>query len=127
MRRLFWTTVIVLAAFLALCGAASARMTSVLDGAHALAVEISAGMERGDERFVRENLTALCRLWNEASRRMEAVCDAEALHRVEELLIQAKICMEYGDMEDFYTAAALAGEGIERIRDAQQLRWSNLY
>ena len=70
---------------------------------------------------------ALASLWDEKAALMEVLCFHDDLHEVKERIIQAEICIEYTDMEDFYGSVALIGEAIEHIRDQEALNLTNLY
>ena len=83
-------------------------------------------MENGNISHARETLVALATLWDDHAVMLEMLCDHEDLHNVKERFIQAQICIEYTDMEDFYSTVSLIGEGIEHIRDQEGLTWTNL-
>jgi len=105
----------------------SLRYTNgVLERAHDLTIEVFVEMEEGNLTAVREGLVELATLWQEHESMLEVLCDHGDLHSVKQDIIQAQICMEYTDMEDFYSAVSLIGEGIEHIRDEEAVSWTNL-
>lgn len=126
MRRLFLSTLAVLAVCLALCFISHDALQRTLDEAHDMTISIFTDMEKGRIVSAREALTALAVYWKEKSAWMELICDHDDLHHVKELIIQAKICIDYTDMEEFYSAVALIGEGIEHIREAEMMSVRNL-
>lgn len=126
MRRLFISTLAVLVVCLALCFASHRALRRTLDEAHGMTIGIFTDMEEERIDSARETLTALAVFWKEESVWMELICDHDDLHDVKELIIQARICIDYTDMEEFYSAVALIGEGIEHIREAEMLSLKNL-
>lgn len=126
MKRLAVMIAVVLAASAAVCTGALAYLHGVLEEAHGLSTEIFVCMEEGDITAVREKLVELAAVWEESEGWMETFCDHDDLHEVKQRIIEAEICMEYTDMEDFYSSIALIGEGIEHIRDEEALSWTNL-
>lgn len=126
MKRLAVMTAAVLLASAALCAFSVIWTTSVMNRAHVLATETAVRMEMGDDVGAKELLTDLAVLWDEQERLLEVLCDHEDLHTVKQHIIQAKICLEYADMEDLFAAVALIGEGLEHIRCEEALSWTNL-
>ena len=126
MRRLFISTLTVLIVCLALCFISHHALGSALNEAHEMTISIFTDMEEARLDAARETLTALAVFWKEHSEWMELVCDHDDLHHVKELIIQAKICIDYADMEEFYSAVALIGEGIEHIQEAEVLSLKNM-
>ena len=127
MKRLRITVAAVLILSLAVCTAGLTIINRILDEAEASVTEIVLLMERGEEAAAREALTAMAERWDGRAGLMETLCEHDDLHAVRERMVQAKICMEYTDMEDFYASMALLGENIEHIRDEEALRLSNLF
>lgn len=127
MKRLAIIISVVLALSLSICVASMHVLNGILDTAHELSTNIFVAMEAGDITAAREGLVALATLWDEKSTLMEMLCAHDDLHEVKERIIQAEICIEYTDMEDFYSAVALIGEGVEHIRDQEALTLTNLY
>lgn len=127
MRRLLIATIAVLVVCLGVCTWGLVTMNRILDDAHALTVEVFAAMEENDRTAVREGLVALATMWKEKSELLELLCDHDDLHNVGEHIIEARICLEYTDREDFFSKVALIGEGIEHIRDEEALTLANLY
>lgn len=127
MKRLTIITCVVLAVSLAICVASMWMLDRILDDAHTKVTEVFVSMEQGDVTRAREGLVALATLWDEKADLLEMLCSHDDLHEVKERIIQAEICVEYTDMEDFYASVALIGEGIEHIRDQEALSLTNLY
>lgn len=127
MKQLTGVTAGVLAVSLLVCALSMIWLNSVLDEAHGITIDVFTAMEEGRVEDARQGLVALATLWDEHSDLLEMLCAHDDLHEVKERIIQAEICMEYTDMEDFYSTVALIGEGIEHIRDQEALRWTNLY
>ena len=127
MKRLLITTVTVFALCLALCIWSLITLNGILDEAHEYTVEVFVQMEQGNVAAAREGLVALANLWEEKETLMEVLCAHDDLHAVKERIIEAKICVSYTDMEDFYANVSLIGEAIEHIKDGEALRLTNLY
>ena len=126
MKRTAIVTAAVLLICLIICGASMWTLNRLLDEAHDMSIEIFTAMENGNISHARETLVALASLWDDHAVMLEMLCDHEDLHNVKERIIQAEICIEYTDMEDFYATVALIGEGLEHIRDQEGLTWTNL-
>lgn len=126
MKRTAIVTAIVLIFSVAVCTASLCVLNGILDEAHGLSTGVFVSMENGDVTSAREGLVALATLWDDHATLMEMLCAHDDLHEVKERIIQAEICIEYTDMEDFYSMVALIGEGIEHIRDQEGLTWTNL-
>lgn len=126
MRRLLILTLATLLVCAAVCTASQIAIDRLLTRAHDMNTEIHAAMENGDATGARDGLVALATYWDEHREILEILCDHEDLHNVGERIIEARICMDCADAEDFYTAVALIGEGIEHLMDQEKLSWSNL-
>lgn len=127
MKRLAILTAAVLLVSLAICAGERLVVDPILKRAHALSTEVFVRMERGDVIAVREGLVELATIWDEHAGVLEVFCDHDDLHDVKQNIIQAEICMEYTDMEDFYASVALIGEGIEHIQDEEAASWTNFF
>jgi hypothetical protein len=126
-KRLAITTAAVFAVCIAICTWSLVTLGGILDEAHTRTVEVFAQMERGNVTAAREGLVALANLWDENETLLELLCPHDDLHEVKERIIEAEICISYTDMEDFYASVSLIGEAIERIRDSEALKATNLY
>ena len=127
MKRLAIVTSVVLILALAICSASMAFLNQFLEEAHDLSTSVFVAMEQGDITAAREGLVALATLWKDNTPLLEVLCSHNDLHEVKERIIMSEICIEYTDMEDFYSNVALIGEGIDHIREEEALSWSNLY
>lgn len=126
-KRLAIMVAAVLAVSLAVCTAGLVVLEGILEEAHGMATEIGVYMERGDGEAAKEGLVRLANRWEESMGVLEVLCDHDDLHAVQEKIIQAEICAEHTDMEDFYASVMLIGANLEHIRDEEALRLSNLY
>lgn len=126
MKRTAIVTAMVLILSVALCAASQCVLNGILDEAHGFSTGVFVSMENGDVTAAREGLVALASLWDDNLTLLEMLCAHDDLHEVKGRIIQAEICIEYTDMEDFYSMVALIGEGIEHIRDQEGLTWTNL-
>ena len=127
MKRLAIQTAAVLTVCLIVCTVSLIGLNRTLDEAHDMATVIYAAMENGKKDEAREQLVALATFWDDRAAVLELLCSHDDLHEVKEHIIQARICIDYKDPEEFYSAVALIGEGIEHIRDEEALSLSNLY
>ena len=127
MKRLAIMVIAVLVGSLALCTTGLKTLNRILDAAHDTASGICMQMEQGRREEAMAGLVRLADYWQEQMPLLEVLCDHDDLHAVQEKIIQAEICAEYTDLEDFYAAVMLIGENIEHIRDEEALRLSNLY
>lgn len=126
-KRLAVMVAAVLAVSMAVCTLGLAALEKILDEAHGMATEICMHMERGDGEEAREGLVRLANFWEENMGVLEVLCDHGDLHTVQEKIIQAEVCSEHTDMEDFYASVMLIGANLEHIREEEALRLSNLY
>ena len=51
----------------------------------------------------------------------------DAIHEVKLGIIEAQICLECGDHDDFLRTISIAGEGLEHMAVSETLSLSNLY
>ena len=126
MKRLIILVCALLAVCVGGCALIQWRLGVLLDDAHIHTVRIHASMEEGNITRAKDDLVALATLWKDYSRLLELVCDHNDIHAVKTHIIQAHICINYTDMEEFYSAVALIGENIEHIRDSEGLSLFNI-
>lgn len=126
MKRLTAIVCAVLAISLAICFSTLWTLNSLLERAHAMATDISVAMENGDYTGAGDGLVALAEFWDDYVQLFEVITDHDDLREVKERIIQAQISLRYEDMEDFFTYAALIGEGIQHIMEEEAPTWSNL-
>jgi hypothetical protein len=127
MKQLIIVTVSVFLVCIAICTVSTVALNAILNEAHELSTNAFVSMEEGDITRTREGLVALATLWDKHAQLMSLLCAHEDLHEVKQRIIEAQICIEYTDMEDFYSNISLIGEGIEHIRDQEALSLANLY
>ena len=69
----------------------------------------------------------LARLWREKSPVLERFTSHDALHEVASGILEAQICLDCGDHDDFLRTMAVMNGGLEHLRDTEALSWENLY
>jgi len=80
----------------------------------------------GDREAAAEELRRVHSLLESRAVLHEAVCAHDALHDVEAALEDAEKCLESGDMDDFDRAIGALQENLAHIREAEELKLSNL-
>ena len=66
-------------------------------------------------------------LWRKKEPFLEVMTSHDAIHEVKLGIIEAQICLECGDHDDFLRTISIAGEGLEHMESVEMLSLSNLY
>lgn len=127
MRR---TTIMTLSVFLiavAICTGSLLMMSNIVEHARTLRSEAILAVEDDDPERAKELMVELAELWKDKSGLLEILTSHDALHEVKTGIIEAQICLECGDHDDFLRTISTVGEGLEHIYDVEALSISNLY
>lgn len=127
MRRTLLLTACVLIVSLSICTASLLTLTQILDQARALRSEAILAVEEDNPTRAAEIMVELAELWKEKENLLEVLTSHDALHEVKTGIIEAQICLECGDHDDFLRTISLVGEGLEHISGVEAISVSNLY
>lgn len=126
MKRTLWITLAVLAVSLALCLAGGRLLNGTVDAAGQLRSAAVLAAEEGDGDRARELLLRLAELWRDRGELMEMLASHDALHEVTVGILEAQICLECDDHDDFLRTMAVMGEALNHLSDEQAFRLANL-
>lgn len=127
MRRTLLLTACVLIVSLSICTISLLTLTQILDQARALRSEAILAVEEDNPTRAAEIMVELAELWKEKENLLEVLTSHDALHEVKTGIIEAQICLECGDHDDFLRTISVVGEGLEHISDVEAISVSNLY
>ena len=126
MKRTLILTLCVLAASLAVCLWGGRTLDRAIREAEALRSAAVLAAETGEGDRAKELMLRLAELWRERNDAMEMLASHDALHEVTTGILEAQICLECGDHDDFLRNMAVMGEALGHLRDEQAFRLSNL-
>ena len=127
MRRTAIMTLSVFLIAVAICTVALLMMSNIVERARTLRSEAILAVEDDDPERAKELMVELAELWKDKSGLLEVLTSHDALHEVKTGIIEAQICLECGDHDDFLRTISTVGEGLEHIYDVEALSISNLY
>lgn len=111
----------------AICTVSLLMMSNIVERARTLRSEAILAVEDDDPERAKELMVELAELWKDKSGLLEVLTSHDALHEVKTGIIEAQICLECGDHDDFLRTISTVGEGLEHIYDVEALSISNLY
>lgn len=127
MRRTLVITLCVLVLALSICTGCSLFLKNVIGDVRHLHNEAVRYVESGNPEKARELMIQMATLWREKEPILEILTSHDAIHEVKLGIIEAQICLECGDHDDFLRTISIAGEGLEHMRSVEMLSLSNLY
>lgn len=127
MRRTLFLTLSVLFISVAICTASLITLNDTMEKARILRSEAVLAVESDDPERAKEIMVELAELWKEKADILEILTSHDALHEVKTGIIEAQICLECGDHDDFLRTISIVGEGLEHMNDVEALTLSNLY
>lgn len=127
MRRTAIMTLSVFLIAVAICAVSLLMMSNIVERARTLRSEAILAVEEEDPERAKELMVELAELWKDKSGLLEVLTSHDALHEVKTGIIEAQICLECGDHDDFLRTISTVGEGLEHIYDVEALSISNLY
>lgn len=127
MRRTAIMTLSVFLIAVAICTVSLLMMSNIVERARTLRSEAILAVEDDDPERAKELMVELAELWKDKSGLLEVLTSHDALHEVKTGIIEAQICLECGDHDDFLRTISTVGEGLEHIYDVEALSISNLY
>ena len=126
MRRTIAGVILVLCAVACLCASSLFTILHTVEGMENLRMQSLQRVSEGDLEGAEEYLTKLAGHWREMTPHLEILTDHNDLHNVAEEIMDARISLERGFLDDYYKAMALLGEGIAHIRAQEELSLANL-
>lgn len=127
MKRTLILTLAVLLGALAVCVASLTALNGVVDEAERLEWQASEAARAGRPDDARAQVEALAAFWAERANLMELLASHDDLHDVDAAIAEARLCLRFGDLEDFQRAMSTARAGLQHLKDEEALRLSNLY
>ena len=127
MKRTLLLTLAVLALSVLSCVGSSLFLGSVIEEVRWLHNEAVRCVENGQHSRAAEIMVQMATLWREKESLLEMITSHDAIHEVKLGIIEAQICLECGDHDDFLRTIAITGEGLEHMRSVEALSLSNLY
>lgn len=127
MRRTIIIALTVLALAVALCAVGTGAVNRAVAGAQALLEDATRAARLGDVNAAREAVRALGAHWDRRGRVLELITSHDALYEARGGIEDARICLEQGEKDEFFRAAANVAIQLERLKVTESLRWANLY
>ena len=127
MRRTIVIASVVLALALALCTAGALAVNRAVAGAGALLEQARRAARLGDIDAARARARELYEFWERRGRVLELITSHDALFDARSGIEDARACLEQGEREEFFRAAAAVAIQLERLRITEAFRWANLY
>jgi hypothetical protein len=127
MKRTLILTMLVLILSLSVCTGTSAVLGHIIEETRYLHNEAVRCVENNDTEKAAEIMVQLATLWREKEPFLEMITSHDAIHEVKLGIIEAQICLECGDHDDFLRTISIAGEGLEHMDSVESLSLSNLY
>ena len=127
MRRTIIIALTVLALSVTLCAVGTSAVNRAVAGAEKLLEEARHAARLGDVDTARDAARRLSAHWEKRGRVLELITSHDALYEARGSVEDALICLEQGQKEEFFRAAAGVAIQLERLRITEAFRWANLY
>ena len=127
MRRTLILTLAVLACALAVCWFSRGTLNATVERARLLHDQALLAENGGDSERAVELLVRLAQLWRDREGLLELLASHDALHDVAAAIVEARICLECRDHDDFLRTMSTVAMGLEHLMDEEAVRWENLY
>ena len=127
MRRTLILTLLVFALSFAVCLSASVFLKDTIEEVRFLHNEAVRYVEMENPARAKEIMVQMAELWRKKEPVLSMISSHDAIHDVKIGIIEAQICLECGDHDDFLRTISIAGEGLEHMASAEKLSLSNLY
>ena len=127
MRRTLILTLAVLSCALAVCWVSRGTLNATVDEARLLHDQALLAENSGDSGRAVELLVRLAQLWRDREGLLELLASHDALHDVAAAIVEARICLECRDHDDFLRTMSTVNMGLEHLMDEEAVRWENLY
>ena len=127
MKRTLTLTLAVLFFALAVCTGGSIFLRDVIGKVRHLHNEAVRCVEADDIASAKQLMVEMAVLWRRKEPFLEVITSHDAIHEVKLGIIEAQICLECGDHDDFLRTISIAGEGLEHMESVEMLSLSNLY
>ena len=127
MRRTIILAAVVLAVSLTLCAVGTLAVNRAVDEAEDLRRAAEEAAQKGDMAAAKQAAQTLCDHWDDRGKVLELITSHDTLSDVRGPLTDALLCLEQGELREFFRASAAAGVALERIRVTEAVSWENLY
>ena len=127
MKRTLILTLTVFILSLSVCAGTSAALGRIIEETRYLHNEAVRFVENNEPEKAAEIMVQLAALWREKEPFLEMITSHDAIHEVKLGIIEAQICLECGDHDDFLRTISITGEGLEHMDSVESLSLSNLY
>jgi len=127
MRRTIIIALTVLALSVALCAAGTSAVNRAVAGAQELLEAATRAARLGDADAARDAMRRLGDHWERRGKVLELITSHDALFDARGGIEDARACLEQGEGEEFFRAAAGVAIQLERLRLTEAFRWANLY
>lgn len=127
MRKTAITLGVVLLVSMMICTASLLTVQKSMDHIDDLRVKSYQQAASGDAKGAMETLVTIASHWEKALPLLEVLSSHDDMHDVSKAIIDAQICLEFGEMDDCCRTLRLMGETLEHIRNMEAMRMSNLY
>ena len=127
MKATLISMIAVLAASLALCLYSMYSQFSALDELDHIRAQAIEAVHARDDVHSEELLTQLANVFQDYAHTLEMIASHDDLHEAYSNIVDARISLECGDMDDTYQALAQLGESLEHLRAYEKLSIANIY
>lgn len=127
MKRTLFLTLAVLVLCISVCTVGTRFLGNILDRADRLRSEAIIAVEENNPDYAMEIMVKLAELWKQNTPIMEVLTSHDALHDVESGIMEAQICLECDDHDDFLRTISIVGAGMDHLNDVEHISLSNLY
>ena len=127
MRRTLILTLAVLSCALAVCWVSRGTLNATVEEARLLHDQALLAENSGDGSRAGKLLVRLAQLWRDREGLLELLASHDALHDVAAAIVEARICLECRDHDDFLRTMSTVNMGLEHLMDEEAVRWENLY
>ena len=127
MRATFISMCAVLIASLALCGVSMYAHFTAIDEMNGLCEGALECVKADDVEGARRQVKALRKSFDDTSAMLELLSDHDELHEVLNCIVDARVALEWEDVDDAYQALARMKGVLEHLRDHESMSFANLY
>lgn len=127
MKRALGLMLAVLFLAVAVCVGASGFLCATIDEARYLHNEAVRWVENGDVDRAAALMVEMATLWRKREPVLEMLASHDSIHEVKIGIIEAQICLECDDHDDFLRTISITGEALDHMRAVEALSFSNLY
>lgn len=126
MKARIWVVVTMLVLSVAISAVSTIFVNSVMDSLDSARIEAVLTVENGNTDEAIAKITAMLTEIEEKNPILEILTPHDDLHDMLTQLVEAKVSLTIGDMDDFDQKIALFRENLEHIRSHEALTLSNI-